>query len=87
MAQSSWPYGVLQSPALIVNWSIGDIRGTMMPPCTCLQDPTTTNTMDNSWKTDNSHSQQTRCTQEEPTSPRSEDHGGPFCLLYEGTAV
>ena len=88
MAQSSWPYGVLQSPGLNANWSIGNVRGTMTPPCSCLQDPTTTNlhsmpiwktmTTDDSWKMDNSHSQQTRCTQEGPTSPQSVDCGGPF---------
>ena len=97
MAQSSWPYGVLQIPDLNMNWSIGNIRGTMMPPCSCLQDPTTTDlcsmpiwktmTMDNSWKADNSHSKQTRCTQEGPTSPWSADCSGPFCLLYKGMVV
>ena len=97
MAQSFWPYGVLQSPGLNANWSIGNVRGTTMPPCSCLQDPTTTDLcsmpiwktmiMDNSWKMDNSHSQQTRCTQEGSTSSWSEDHGGQFCLLYEGMVV
>ena len=97
MAQLSWPYAVSQSPRLNANWSIGSIRSTMMPPCSCLRDPTTTDlcsmpiwkmmTMDDSWKLDNSHSQQTRCTQEGLISPQSADCGGPFCLFYIGMPV
>ena len=37
MAQSFWPYGVLQSPSPNVNPSVGDVRGTTTSPCSCQQ--------------------------------------------------